>query len=416
MLHNLLLMLLAPVGWVVLEWVRGRFILGGFPWNFVGVSQHAVPHAIQYAAVTGVYGVSALVAFGNLGIYCTARRFWNQLRTVAPRRRLSWEFYLAVGAMCLPLVYGARTIHRAAPAGESLRLLLVQGNIPQDLKFDPLEKSMILDRYERWTRAGLEFRRPDLIIWPETATPEALRYDPASYALVTNLAATAGVPLLSGTIDYTPRSEPPEGFNAAMLVGPDGAVQQIYRKLHLVPFGEYVPLRKIFPFLKWLTPIPDSFERGEQHTVFTLPASDRNAHPALRFGVVICFEDAVASLYRQFVRQDVDFMVNLTNDAWFKESPAAELHLANAVFRAVESRRPLVRVTNNGVTCIVDQFGIVRNRLDPFREGSLNTELALPATRPTTFYTRYGDVFVGGCALVGALAVAWGWQVRRRTP
>ena len=210
---------------------------------------------------------------------------------------------------------------------------------------------MILERYQTLTETAV-MTQVDMIIWPETATPEPLRYDPESFALVTNLAVKTQAYLLTGTIDVTPYSSPPEAFNGAILIRPDGSLGGIYHKIHLVPFGEYVPLRKIVPFFKWLTPITDSFERGEEFTLFHLKE--------LRFGTVICFEDTVPEVYRCFIQRGADFMVNLTNDAWFKDSPAAEMHLANAVFRCAETHRPLVRCTNNGVTCVVDEFGFIK--------------------------------------------------------
>jgi apolipoprotein N-acyltransferase len=181
----------------------------------------------------------------------------------------------------------------------------------------------------------------------------------------------------------------------------------IYHKIHLVPFGEYVPLRKIVPFFKWLTPITDSFECGREFTLFQLNE--------LRFGVVICFEDTVPEVYRYFIRSGADFMVNLTNDAWFKDSPAAEMHLANAVFRCAETRRPLVRCTNNGVTCVVDEFGFVRSnmRLTPFADGSLVCTLLVPHNPGMTFYAEHGDWIVGVCAIVAALTVAFNLPRKR---
>jgi apolipoprotein N-acyltransferase len=415
--------IVGSAGWVTLEWVRGQFLLGGFPWNFLGASQHQAVPLIQFASVTGVYGVSAFVCFVNFAFFFTVRRFVRQMRDKIPLRRLSYEFYLAMGLVCAALLHGMREIRRGEP-DRTLRLALVQGNIPQTLKFVPGERPMILERYRTLTQQTLA-DEPDLIIWPETATPDALRYDPESFALVTNLAALANAYLLTGTIDMTPYSSPPEAFNAAILVRPDGALVNIYHKLHLVPFGEYVPLRKILPFMKWLTPIQDSFERGREFTVFALEgrasarpfdeAASRKRGPpneSIRFGAVICFEDTVPELYRQFVRRGVDFMVNLTNDAWFKESPAAELHLANAIFRTVETRRPLVRATNNGVTCIVDEFGFVRERLEPFAARSAVWELPLSGRTDLTFYAQHGDAFVALCAIVSGVAAFW-WLRRR---
>ena len=434
-------------GWVTLEWIRGWFLFGGFGWNGLGVSQHQLLPLIQLASVTGVYGVSALVCLINFGFFFTFRRFARQVVHKTPARRPNLEFYAAMLAVCGVFVWGMRQIHRS-PAPRTLRLALVQGNIPQTLKFDPGEKPMVLDRYRTLTERVMAMK-PDMILWPESATPEMLRYDADSFSLVTNLAQRSGAYLLTGTLDATPYSSPIEVFNGAMLMGPDGALDGIYHKMHLVPFGEYVPLRKIFPMMRRLTPIADSFERGTEYKVFQIPApspsvtlsqpsrspestkgkgltadsaeifrvaQNDNGAGALRFGVVICFEDTVPELYRRFVVRGVDFMVNVTNDAWFRDSPAAEMHLANAVFRAVETRRPLVRCTNNGITCIVDEFGGIdpQSRLAPFTDSALVCELSLPRATELTFYTRYGDWFVSLCAAisVGCLGVV-AWRNRR---
>jgi apolipoprotein N-acyltransferase len=404
-LHNLLFMFLGAAGWVTLEWIRGQVPLGGFGWNNLGVSQWRMPPLFQFASYTGVYGVSAMLFVVNAGIFVTVRRFWRQIGKAAPHRRLSWEFYVAMTMVCLALVTGIRQIRdvRAMPATKTLRLALVQGNIPQDLKFDPAQAAMILDRYGTLTEMAA-LKTVDLIIWPETATPDAIRYDQASFDLATNMARRATAGLLTGTIDVTENAKPLEAFNAAVLVSPEGKLREMYRKIHLVPFGEYVPLRKIFPFMKWLTPIQESFERGREYTVFEVQGS--------RFGTVICFEDTLPELYRGFVRRGVDFMVNVTNDAWFKNSPAAQMHLANALIRTVESRRPLVRSTNNGVTCIVDECGFIRSEMQPFVEGYLTTEIAFRDDASLTFYTLYGNAFVYLCVLATGTAV---WILWRKT-
>jgi len=400
--RNIVASLVASAGWVTLEWLRGKLLFGGFPWNFLGVSQWRTGPLIQFASLTGVYGVSALVCFVNFAFYFTIRRLIRLCRGGGAKRRLSWEFYLAMGLICLALLYGVREMLAKEPKEpRTVRLALVQGDIPQTLKFEAEQKPMILERYRTLTETAMA-AHPELIVWPETATPDALRYDPDSFGLVTNLAVRSGAYLLTGTIDMTPDSSPVEAFNAAILVGPDGNLQGIYRKLHLVPFGEYVPLRKIFPFLKWLTPIPGSFERGREFTVFQADG--------MRFGAVICFEDTVPDLFRRFVRRQVDFMVNLTNDAWFKTSPAAEMHLANAIFRAVENHCPLVRATNNGITCVVNEYGGVNPnaRLAPFTEGMLVGELSVPRETGLTVYAEHGDWAVALCAVVVGVAAVGG--------
>jgi apolipoprotein N-acyltransferase len=241
---------------------------------------------------------------------------------------------------------------------------------------------------------------PDLIIWPETAMPWAVQYDKESVELITNILARSQAHLLTGFFD----DRSPRTYNAAILFTPQPGVSAVYRKIHLVPFGEYVPLRSMWaPLLKMVGPkdynVDDFFNMssGEDYTVFEAGG--------FRFSAVICYEDTVPGLYRNFVQHDVDFMVNLTNDAWFKTSPELEMHLANAVFRAVESRRPLVRATNNGVTCVVGEHGFIRSRCLPFVPGSLSCELSLPADHSQTLYTRHGDVFVAVCAAIAALGI-----------
>ena len=396
-LRNLLVAAIVSAGWVTVEWLRGKLLFGGFPWNFIGVTQWQAGPLIQFASVTGIYGVSALVCFVNVALYFTIRRFILQVRSREKRWRLSWEFYVAMGLISVAFWHGMPQVFQLTDvSARTVRLALVQGDIPQTLKFEPEQKPMILERYRTLTESIMA-THPDMIVWPETATPDALRYDIESFELVTNLAVKAHAYLFTGTIDITPYSKPAEVFNGAILVRPNGSLGEIYHKTHLVPFGEYVPLHKIFPFMKWLTPIGDSFAEGKDLTVF---------HAGnLRFGAVICFEDTVPDLYARFVRQDVDFMVNVTNDAWFKTSPESQMHVANAVFRAVENHRPLVRASNNGVTCVINEHGSVRSQCAPFGKGTLNVVLPLSNDRSQTFYTRHGDVFVGACAAVSVVAI-----------
>jgi len=404
--RNFLVAAIGTAGWVTLEWVRGWFLLGGFPWNFLGTTQWLAVPLIQIADFAGVYGVSALVCLVNFGLFFTLRRFATQIRSGQPIRRLSWELYLVMVLVAGSFLYGMRHLRPAEPV-RSVRLALVQANIPQSLKFIPGQNEIILQRQRDLTEVVLA-GRPDLIIWPETAAPSFLLTDRAFGDMVAGILAQANAPLLTGSFD----KEGDRVYNAAFLFSPTGGLAGVYRKMHLVPFGEYIPLRSLWaPLLKRIGPADydvDEFydlARGTEPTIFEAAGC--------RFAALICFEDTVASLTRRFARQDVDFLVNLTNDAWFKESPAAEMHLANAVFRAIECRRPLVRATNNGVTAVIDERGVIRSQLESFTEGSLTYELGLAGEQELTFYTRWGDVFVAGCAVVTVVAGA-GWVVRRR--
>jgi len=399
-LRNLIAAVVASACWVTVEWARGWILWGGFAWNFLGTSEWQTGPLIQFASVTGVYGVSALLCFVNFTFYVTIRRFVRQLAQGVPVRRLSWEFYVAMLLVCLAFICGMREIRSSAgQESRTLRVGLVQADIPQTLKYDPNEKAMILQRHRELTEALLA-DHPDLIIWPETAIPWVIQNDRESVDLVTNIIARSKAHLLTGFFD----NRGAQMFNSAILFTPQPAVAGIYRKIHRVPFGEYVPLRAIWaPLLRKIGPkdfnVDDMFDlsAGDEYTVFEAKG--------FRFGAVICFEDTVPELYRQFVRRDVDFMVNLTNDAWFKTSPESEIHLANAVFRAVENHRPLVRATNNGVTCIVSEHGFILARCAPFTQTTLSYDLPLSTDRTQTFYTRHGNVFVGGCAIISAVAI-----------
>jgi apolipoprotein N-acyltransferase len=399
-LRNLAAALVGSACWTTIEWVRGWFLMGGFPWNFLGVSQWQAGPLIQFAGVTGVYGVSALLCFVNYAFYFTIRRFVRHIGDPAPMRRLSWEFYVAMLLVCLAFLHGFGEIRSGQELKtRTLRLGLAQPDIPQSLKFEPGERGLILSRLRDLTDVLLA-GHPDLIIWPETAMPWAVQYDPESVTLVTNILARSQAHLLSGFFD----DRSPKVYNAAILFTPQPRISAVYRKIHLVPFGEYVPLRSAWaPLLKMVGPkdynVDDFFNMssGNDYTVFEVNG--------FHFGAVICFEDTLPGLYREFVQRDVDFMVNLTNDAWFKTSPELEMHLANAVFRAVENRCPLVRSTNNGVTCVVSEHGFIHSRCPPFVPGSLSCELTVPAEHSQTFYTRHGDVFVAGCIAISALGI-----------
>jgi apolipoprotein N-acyltransferase len=399
-LRNLAAALVGSACWTTLEWVRGWFLMGGFPWNFLGVSQWQAGPLIQFASLTGVYGVSALLCFVNYAFFFTIRRFVRHIGDPALMRRLSWEFCLAMLLVGLAFMHGIAEI-RAGQQQKTrvLRLGLAQPDIPQSLKFEPGEKRLILSRLADLTDVLLA-KRPDLVIWPETAMPWAIQYDSESVTLVTNILAKSQALLLTGFFD----DRGPKSYNAAVLFTPQPRVSAIYRKIHLVPFGEYVPLRSMWaPLLKRVGPRDYNVDKffdlssGDETTIFQVLG--------FRFGTIICFEDTLPGLYREFVQHDVDFMVNLTNDAWFKTSPELEMHLANAVFRAVENRRPLVRATNNGITCVVGEHGFIRSRCPPFVQGSLSCELSVPTERSTTFYTRHGDVFAVGCIAISALGI-----------
>jgi apolipoprotein N-acyltransferase len=222
--------------------------------------------------------------------------------------------------------------------------------------------------------------------------------DEETYQFVTDFSSEAKTDLLLGTIDIADK----RAYNAALLVSDSGRNMQLYRKVHLVPFGEYIPGRHLIPFLAAIVgdQVPDDFAFGTEYTVFHL--SD-----GISVAPLICFEDTLGDLTRRFVGAGAQVLVNVTNDGWFLRSAGSEQHLANAVFRCIETRRPMARAANTGVTCTINSAGRITQILlddagSPFTEGVLTGELEVPIDGMQTFYARHGEWFANCCAAVAA--------------
>jgi apolipoprotein N-acyltransferase len=282
----------------------------------------------------------------------------------------------------------------------------VQAAIPQRDKFDPAQEEAIYAQFDRLTGLALLMQPPpQLVLWPESATPRGLFADQVVHDFVFGQAERSDAALLLGTTDFDP--ETGADYNVAALLTGRGENLQIHRKIHLVQFGEYLPLRPVFePFVGEL--VPADFARGRDYTLLDL------GEPVVKLSALICFEDTLGSLSRRFVAAGAQALVNVTNDGWFGRSAAAEQHLANAVFRAVENRRPLIRCANTGVTGMVSPAGHVERWVPTFQEGIAVRDIAIPQTTATTFFTRHGDVVspVSSALAVGA-AIFGVWRRRR---
>jgi apolipoprotein N-acyltransferase len=284
-----------------------------------------------------------------------------------------------------------------APAAQAtssnIRITVIQGNIPQEMKWDQMASDRIVGKYLNLTSLALA-QSPDLVIWPEAAFPLILKQE-NGYAPFADLVKKFNKPLLAGTVT----SEGLQYHNSVLLVSEKGRVADSYRKIHLVPFGEYIPLRGIFGFLETVVPIGDFFP-GTEYTVFAIPRSSGNA---IRCGTLICFEDVFPGLSRQFVLRGAGILINMTNDAWFRKTSAPYQHLSASVFRAVENRVPVVRAANTGVSGFIAPSGKIislvqdARRERTFIDGILTESVAVEEG-PLSFYTRYGDVFIGACA------------------
>lgn len=393
-----------PILWVPLEYVRS-FLLSGFPWFYLGHSLYRNLPLIQVADLVGAYGVSALVAAVN-GVGADALRLVLPLAggVEAPKRGWRNVAFSALGvalALILTAGYGYLRLQQVSVT-DGPRVALIQGNIPQSLKFTGSDKE-IFETHRRLSLASLA-QKPDLVIWPETMLPGLYhsglnRFITAeqNFALedrVKSLLGELGRPLLAGVRSAVGYRESFRQANSAILLLPDGQVAAKYDKVHLVVFGEYVPLLRYFPFFKSFVPYELGLQAGTSQTVFTLPWPGQ----PFRFGVLVCYEDTLPYLARGLAREGVDCLVNITNDGWFKDSPELDQHVIASVFRAVETRKPVVRAANTGITSIISPRGEEVARLrDPAtgrdREvaGYLVHPVPLPPASGPTVYVRWGD-------------------------
>ncbi|MFH0908662.1 MAG: apolipoprotein N-acyltransferase [bacterium] len=394
--------------WTALEYVRSH-VGTGFPWNGLGISQYRNMAIIQIASLGGSYAVSFLIVWISAAVGITILRYvdtWGRWG-----RRLHLEMIMGFLVLAFAFAWGVKTIRSTVEAGTPVRISLIQPGIPQDEKWDQAKIDLIYARLRELTTAALRTGKPDLLVWPETAVPDDVRTSASSYDLVYEI-VTNGTPLLVGSMDTAWQDTGhPVYYNSSFLFDREGAIMFAYDKQHLVPFGEYVPMRHIFPFMKAMTPIQESFNEGRTGTVFRL------ASPEAAFSVLICFEDTVAHLARQMVRNGARMLVNQTNDAWFDPSAASRQHMAHGVFRCVENGVPAVRSANSGVTCHIDRRGRIVDILDDGAghtptHGFSTVEVAVPgADMPLTWYTRHGDMFAWGCAGVAGVMLA---LVRKR--
>lgn len=457
---NLLLAAAGAAAWVGHEWVRG-WMFSGWGWNGLGVALHGHLGFIQVAEWTGVAGLSFLLAWANLMGALTLRRFYVEIMQQRENLRASlaaasappprsgfglpapgvrrsmirphFDFTLTLAGVFAVFMLGQIRLSQSSstprPGETRLRVAAVQASIPQFRKWDRKFQGEIFEEYRRLS-AQAAAAGPQLLLWPEASTPQGFLNDQDNFDFVQGVAQSGPFNFIAGTVLGEPDPDVPNRarvFNAAAIFTPGTeAPGQLYRKIHLVPFGEYVPLRHSFPLFGWIAgnQVPSDFDRGDAPAVFQLENPDVRAAP------LICFEDTLGELVREFVlpqaagEAGAGLLVNLTNDGWFGHSAASVQQLHEAVFRTVENRRPMVRCANTGVTCFVDGFGRVTQTLrtaadGTFGSGVLVGDVIVPSPdAPLTFYTRHGEFFARTCA-AAALALALRFLLspwlRRRT-
>jgi apolipoprotein N-acyltransferase len=398
-----------PIAWAAVEWVRTYFPIG-FPWNLVGYAAYSYLTIIQFAEITGVYGISALIVFFNAVAYVVFFRRGNSRLQAMSLSALTLVMLLVFGFG----IYRLQQL-KSAPSRGSFRVAMVQGNIPQSLKWDPNFLPQSFKVYEDESIAAAK-RGVDLIVWPEAAAafpfqpddryPASLAEDAAYRDALLKLARAIRVPILFGAPALAVRDGQYGFFNRADLISAKGVLVAHYDKINLVPFGEYVPAHRFLGY--FVNRVVEGFGDlipGTEQTLF----SEQGA----KLGVLICYESVFPNLTRLEVKKGADVLVNITNDAWYGDSSAPYQALAMAAMRSVETKAPMIRTANTGVSAIIRPSGEITDRTPLFRRG---TEIEDVSWRPVrTVYTVVGDVFSEICFALTILAVLAAW-LRPRKP
>lgn len=342
-----------PLIWVFLEYIQAH-LFSGFGWALLGYSQYKNLPLIQIADFSGVYGVSFVVMMVNVVLWKSVKAF--SVERIAYRKNTIRYIVLI---LILVYGYGFFRLNQEETGMDRIKVSVIQGNIPQEEKWDPENSEYILNRYASLTRDASK-DDPDLIIWPETAFPGFLFIDKVLTDEVVDLTREINTPLLLGANT----EEGLRSFNSAVLFSPEKDSVTKYDKMHLVPFGEYVPFSDSFPLLRRLVLGEfGEFTAGKEFKAFSLQPSLSRAKPRetfnrnIKFASLICFEDIFPELAREFIKRGAQFLVVITNDAWYGRSGAPYQHAACSVFRAIENRVPVVRCANTGYSCFIDSKG-----------------------------------------------------------
>lgn len=383
---------LAPSVWVSLEYLRG-ILIGGFPWIPLGNTMVTLLPIAQLASVLGVYGLTVFVALLNTGFTMAAISLGRR-RVVVAASTLALIAVVSVWG-------GLRLSANELTSGTPIKVGLIQGNIAQNEKWNPARATMILDRYLQLSQQAVS-NGAQFVIWPEAATPFYFEED-ISGGQVRGLARELGVPLLLGS-DELEDGPPQKYYNSAFMLDTHGATAAIYRKIHLVPFGEYVPFQNLLFFVGPLVEAVSAFSAGTQVTM--LPVEGHMVSTA------ICYEVTYPQLAREAVRQGSEMLTTVTNDAWYGESSAAFQHFEMATLRAIEQGRYLVRSANTGISGIVDPYGRVLIRTNLFETVAVVGEARFVQAK--TVYATIGDIAVFVSAAIVMVALGWAFFENRK--
>jgi len=388
----LICLFMIPVLWVSLEYGRSIFLTGA-PWELIGYSQFKALHLIQISDILGVYGVSFLIALSNAAIFMlflySKGMDWKGIKVT---KHLAFgsiiTFAIIIGIVFAYGKWRIQSIDKLISHSPSIRVAIVQGNIDQSKKWDSVFRLSTVEKYLNLSFSAKD-HKPDLIVWPETAAPFYFSHSTRLSKMVQKGVQNAGTSFLIGIPSVIQRENRIEYYNSAYLINPDGKINGKYDKTHLVPFGEYVPLKKWLPFLGKMVEEVGDFWPGEKGS--TIKWGD------YQLGVQICFEIIFPDISRAVANNNAALFVNLTNDAWYGNSCAPYQHFSMTIFRAIENRKALVRSANTGISGFVDPVGRIVAETSLFNEAVLTR--STPIMLMTTFYTRFGDLFAIACLI-----------------
>ena len=386
-----------PVVWVAGDLLRS-FLMTGAPWAMLGHSQYRTLPLIQIADISGVFGITLLIVLANVVLY-------RALRAVSGAG-VPYPVKSALVLLILfmaTLFYGFSRLNDGTSASDRpLRVALVQGNIPQDVKWSPAFQDTTISIYERLTREAAK-NGVDLVVWPESAVPFFFQDEPQQADRIRGLARELSTSLIIGSPAHELRDGKRVFLNSAFMITPSGETSGRSDKIHLVPFGEYVPLGRFFPFISKLVVGIGDFSPGEQAVPLVVGQT--------QVGTMICAEAVFPELGRAYVNNGARILANITNDAWFGRTSAPYQHLSIATFRAVETRTPMVRAANTGVSAIIDQNGHISSMTGLFTEGFRVGEVR--AGSGDSIYLRLGDTVAWLCVLLTAAIAVLAWFKRK---
>ena len=382
--------------WVSLEYLRG-LLLTGFPWGLLGYSQYNRLELAQISDITGVYGLSFIIVAFNVFLF--------QL-IFTDKKNLKNGFFISESLFLLFLIfaavyYGNDCLSRYSVKDRDVshtNVAVIQGNIDQSVKWDEDFMEETIDKYISLSQSSF-YTKPDIIVWPETAVPLFFQDSSPLTEKITALAKESHAHLIFGSPVYKRKAGEIRYYNSAWHLSPDSRIYGQYNKSHLVPFGEYVPLHNLLPFVYRLVPAAGDFSKGESTDPLLL--GDISA------GILICYEVIFPEIARAQVLKGANILINITNDAWFGVSSAPYQHLFMSVFRAIENRRPLIRSANTGISAIIAPTGIVEIQGGLLTEEVLTGKI-IPERNIISFYSRFGDVFALGILILCLIKISIG--------